>query len=56
LLLTQAALGRLDLRQLVTYQPAGRYWVFQWYEAGIFLVLAGALCGCCAWLIRRRAP
>ena len=52
----QAALGRLDLRQLVTYQPAGRYWVFQWYEAGIFLVLAGALCGCCAWLIRRRAP
>jgi hypothetical protein len=52
----EAALGRLDLRQLVTYQPASRYWAFQWYETGIFLVLAGALCGCCAWLIRRRAP
>ena len=52
----EAALGRLDLRQLVTYQPASRYWAFQWYETGIFLVLAGALCGYCAWLIRRRAP
>jgi hypothetical protein len=52
----QAALGRLDLRQMVTYQPASRYWAFQWYETGVFLVLAGALCGCCAWLIRRSAP
>ena len=52
----EAALGRMNLRQLVTYQPASRYWAFQWYETGLFLVLAGALCGCCAWLIRRRAP
>jgi ABC-2 family transporter protein len=52
----QAALGRLDLRQLVTYQPASRYWAFQWYETGLFLVLAGALGGCCAWVIRRAAP
>jgi hypothetical protein len=51
-----AALARLDLRQLVTFQPASRYWAFQWYEAGVFLVLAGALCGCCAWVIRRVAP
>jgi hypothetical protein len=51
----QAALGRLDLRQLVTYQPASRYWAFQWYEAGVFLVLAGALSAGCAWVIRRRA-
>ena len=36
----QTALGKLGLRQLVTYQPAGRYWAFQWYETGIFVVLA----------------
>jgi hypothetical protein len=52
----EAALSRLHLRQQVTYQPGSRYWAFQWYETGIFLVLAGALCGFCAWLIRRRAP
>jgi len=52
----QAALGRLDLRQQVTYQPGSRYWAFQWYETGIFLVLAGALGGCCAWVLRRHAP
>jgi hypothetical protein len=51
----QAALGRLGLRQLVTYQPASRYWTFQGYETAIFVVLAGALGGCCAWQIRRRA-
>jgi hypothetical protein len=24
----------------VTYQPASRYWPFQWYETGLFLALA----------------
>jgi hypothetical protein len=28
---------------LITYQPAGRFWAFQGIEAGIFLVLAAAL-------------
>ncbi|MBO0815274.1 MAG: ABC transporter permease subunit [Actinobacteria bacterium] len=51
----QAALGRLGLRQLVTYQPASRYWAFQGYEAAIFVVLAVALGGWCAWRIRRGA-
>ena len=41
----QAALGRLHLRQLLTYQPAGRYWDFQWIETGLFLALALALAG-----------
>ena len=50
-----AALGRLGLRQVVTYQPASRYWAFQGYEVAIFVVLALALGGCCAWQIRRRA-
>jgi hypothetical protein len=29
--------------QYVTYQPAGRYWPFQFIEAGIFVALAAAL-------------
>ena len=49
-----AALGRLHLRQVVTYQPASRYWDFQWIEAGIFLALALALTGFCFWRIRQR--
>jgi len=49
-----AYVGRLHLRQLVTYQPASRYWAFQWYETAIFLALALALAGACFWWIRRR--
>jgi len=49
-----AALGRLHLRQLVTYQPASRYWAFQWYETVIFVAAAVALAGFCFWWIRRR--
>jgi hypothetical protein len=39
---------------LVSYQPAGRYWTFQWLEAGIFgaLTLLAAL-GCYWWATRR---
>jgi hypothetical protein len=51
----QTALGKLGLRQLVTYQPAGRYWAFQGYEAGIFVVLALGLGAACVWRVRRRA-
>jgi hypothetical protein len=47
-------IGSLHLRQLVTYQPAVRYWAFQWYETAIFLALALALAGFCVWWIRRR--
>ena len=49
----QASLGRFHLRQLITYQPASRYWTFQWYETAIFLALALALAGLCYWRIRR---
>ena len=41
-------------RQLVTYEPASRFWTFQWYETAIFLALAAALAGFCFWFIRRR--
>jgi hypothetical protein len=50
----QAALGQLHLSQLVTYQPASRYWALQWYETAIFLALAVALAGFCFWWIHRR--
>jgi hypothetical protein len=40
--------------QLVTYQPANRYWALQWYETVIFLGAALALAGCCVWWVRRR--
>lgn len=50
------ALGRLHLRQVVTYQPAGRYWPLQWAETSLFLALALLLAWFCFWWIRRRLP
>jgi ABC-type transport system involved in multi-copper enzyme maturation permease subunit len=47
-------LAALHLRQAVTYQPASRYWTFQWYETGICVVLASILAGFCCWWVRRR--
>jgi ABC-type transport system involved in multi-copper enzyme maturation permease subunit len=49
-----ACLARYDLHESFSYQPANHYWRLQWYEAGIFLALAGALSGTCFWQIRRR--
>jgi hypothetical protein len=48
-----AALYKSGYRQLVVYQPASRFWAFQWYEAAIFLALALALAGFCLLRIRR---
>jgi hypothetical protein len=40
-------------RLLVTYQPANRYWTFQWLESGIFLAAAiVAAIGCYWWVTR----
>jgi hypothetical protein len=41
------------IRLAVTYQPASRYWAFQWLETGIFLILAGSLGALCYWRVRR---
>jgi hypothetical protein len=41
---------------VVTYEPAGRYWTFQWLETGIFLGLAvAAVAGSYFWVTRRSA-
>lgn len=42
------------LRAPISYQPADRYWTFQWYESAIFLALAAGLTGFCSWWLRRR--
>jgi hypothetical protein len=39
--------------EVVTYQPASRYWPLQWYELCAFLAAALLLAGACAWLVRR---
>jgi hypothetical protein len=49
-----AEMKRLGYRQQVTYQPASRFWRFQWYETGIYTALALALAGFCFWRLRHR--
>jgi hypothetical protein len=41
------------VRLAVSYQPASRYWAFQWLETGIFLILAAGLGTLCYWRVRR---
>ena len=41
-------------RQVVTYQPAGRFWAFQGIEGAIFLVLTAALLGLAYWRVLTR--
>ncbi|MGW2372578.1 MULTISPECIES: hypothetical protein [Kitasatospora] len=59
-------LGRdnADLQSLVrdggytvheVYQPADRFWPFQWIEFGWTTLLAVALCAAAVWWVRRRA-
>jgi hypothetical protein len=49
-----AEMKRLGYRQRVTYQPASRFWAFQWYETGIYTALALGLAGFCFWRLRHR--
>ena len=47
-------LAAAGFHQLVTLQPASRYWPFQWYETATFTALALALAACCLWWIQHR--
>ncbi|MGH2869186.1 MAG: hypothetical protein ACRDNK_16700 [Solirubrobacteraceae bacterium] len=41
--------------QLTTYQPASRFWLFQWIEGGWLFALSLLLIATTVWLVRRRA-
>jgi hypothetical protein len=43
-----------NLRQVLIYQPAGRYWAFQFWETTIFIGVALILAGFCVWWVRHR--
>jgi len=40
--------------EVLLYQPANRFWTFQWIETAIYLVMAALLCGLSYWWVRRR--
>jgi hypothetical protein len=41
-------------RQLLTYQPASRFWAFQWHETAIFAVLTAAIIAFSFWWLLHR--
>jgi ABC-type transport system involved in multi-copper enzyme maturation permease subunit len=47
-------LARHGIREAISYQPASRYWAFQWAETAIYLALAVALAGYCFLRLNRR--
>jgi hypothetical protein len=49
----QECLTELHFKQVLIYQPASRYWPFQWAETAIFIALGLLLVGFCFWWIRR---
>ena len=53
---TQACVSKIGAtyHELVTYQPANRYWAFQWTEFAIYGVAALLLGAFCVWWVRRR--
>jgi hypothetical protein len=50
------AINQLHLAELVSYQPADRFWPFQFYETGGYLVLSLILAAFCVRRVRRLRP
>jgi hypothetical protein len=52
----QACIAKVaaNFHEVVTYQPASRYWAFQGLETGLFVVLALMLTGVSFWWVRHR--
>ncbi|MEN3608715.1 hypothetical protein [Plantactinospora sp. ZYX-F-223] len=42
-----------NFHMVLSYQPADRYWTFQWLELGMYLALAALLAGFAFWRIPR---
>ncbi|GAA2099431.1 transporter [Kitasatospora saccharophila] len=49
-----ACLAEADLYVALDYQPADRYWTFQFAETGLYLAAAAALAALTSWGLRRR--
>lgn len=49
----EACIDAKNLHLTVTYQPADRYWTFQWLELAMYLLLAGLLAGYAFWRLPR---
>jgi hypothetical protein len=47
-------LGQHGYTQWTSYQPASRFWPFQWIEGGWLLALSVLLIAATVWLVRRR--
>ncbi len=47
-------INSFHLQSVFTYQPASRFWMFQWYELGSYVVLSALLVSLSVWWIRRR--
>jgi len=48
-------LARHGYTQWTSYQPASRFWPFQWIEGGWLLALSALLIAVTVWLVQRRA-
>jgi hypothetical protein len=48
-------LNQHGFTQWISYQPASRFWPFQWIEGGWLLALSVLLIAVTVWLVRRRA-
>jgi hypothetical protein len=46
----ESCMNHIGLKTSMVYQPASRFWAFQWIEFGIFIAIALAL----AWFVVRR--
>ena len=51
---SDACLSQHGFSSLLKYQPASRYWTFQWIESGIFVALAAMLVAVAVIAVRRR--
>ncbi len=50
----QACIHDAGVYVVANYQPANRYWPFQWIEFALFIGLAAALVAAAFWWVRRR--
>jgi len=48
-------LAQRGYTQWTRYQPASRFWSFQWIKSGWLLPLSALLMAATVWLVRRRA-